>query len=98
MNVYFNNDDNFCDEYGCTVSGYVNDYIEGELSLSLCQVQETGEVYFDKESFKSWIALSFELPEVCERPRDIEHELPLEPVRIVSAIWAGWHNIPDSPH
>lgn len=63
VNVYFNNDDNFCDEYGCTVSGYVNDYIEGQSSLSLCQVQETGEVYFDKESFKSWIALSFELPE-----------------------------------
>ena len=64
MNVYFNNDDNFCDEYGCTVSGYVNDYIEGEDSLSLCQVQETGEVYFDEEPFKSWISLSFELPEV----------------------------------
>lgn len=69
MNVYFNNDDNYCDEYGCTVSGYVNEYIEGEPSPSLCQVQETGEVYFDKESFKSWISLSFELPEVCERAR-----------------------------
>lgn len=69
MNVYFNNDDNYCDEYGCTVSGYVNEYIEGEDSLSLCQVQETGEVYFDQEPFKSYISLSFELPEVRKRLR-----------------------------
>lgn len=68
MNVYFNNDDSYCELYGCTVSGYLNDYDEdNENGLTLCQVQETGELYFDDVSFNTWIPLTFELPDVRYR-------------------------------
>lgn len=64
VNVYFNQDGNYCDTYGCTVTGYVNDYVEGQDSLSLCQVRDNGTIYFDQEPFSTWIPLSFELPAV----------------------------------
>ncbi|CAM9868929.1 unnamed protein product [Scytosiphon promiscuus] len=63
VNVYFNQDGNYCDTYGCTVTGYVNDYVEGQDSLSLCQVRDNGTIYYDKEPFDTWIPLTFELPE-----------------------------------
>lgn len=64
VNVYFNDDNNYCDGFGCTVNGYVNDYIEGQDSLSLCQVQDGGELYYQNEPFDPYIPLSFDLPEV----------------------------------
>lgn len=64
VNVFFNNDDNYCDNYGCTVSGWVNEYVVGKDSLSLCEVQATGEEFYSEEDFDTWIPLTFELPEV----------------------------------
>lgn len=66
VNVYFNTDGSYCDTYGCTVSGYVNEYVEGQDSLSLCQVVATGELYYEDEPFDTWIPLSFVLPEVSQ--------------------------------
>ncbi|CAM9151049.1 unnamed protein product [Ectocarpus sp. 12 AP-2014] len=63
VNVYFNDDNNYCDGFGCTVNGYVNDYIEGQDSLSLCQVQDGGELYYENEPFDPYIPLGFDLPE-----------------------------------
>lgn len=74
VNVYFNNDGNYCDMYGCVVSGYLNDYVEDENGLTLCQVQATGELYFDDEPFNTWIPLSFELPEVSFWPGTTTYE------------------------
>lgn len=66
MNVFFNNDNNYCDVYDCTVSGYINEYVEGQESLSLCQVQADGEALYSDERFSNPIELAFDLPEVSE--------------------------------
>ncbi|CAM9143160.1 unnamed protein product [Ectocarpus fasciculatus] len=63
VNVYFNDDSNYCGSFGCTVNGYVNDYVEGQDSLSLCQVQEGGVLFYEDEPFDYYIPLSFDLPE-----------------------------------
>ena len=69
VSVYFNANQggfSYCDEYSCTVSGYLNEYVEGKSSLSLCQVQAGGAVIHDKVPFASsgYIPLTFDLPEV----------------------------------
>lgn len=74
VSVFFNNEGNYCDAYDCTVSGYVNDYVEGQDSLSLCQVQADGEVVYNNEKFDSPISLTFDLPEVSRSEKSVLHE------------------------
>lgn len=62
MNVYFNKEDNYCDTYTCLVTGWVNEYVEGQDSLSLCEVQETGEIWYENELFDNPIVLEFDIP------------------------------------
>ncbi len=68
VNVYFNANGAFsyCDDFSCTVTGYMNPYVEGTTSLSLCQVEAGGAVIHDKIPFASsgHIPLTFNLPEV----------------------------------
>jgi len=69
VNVFFNANDgafSYCDEYSCTVTGYMNEYVEGTTSLSLCQVEAGGAVIHDNVPFASsgHIPLTFNIPEV----------------------------------
>ncbi|CAN0436751.1 unnamed protein product [Pylaiella littoralis] len=63
VSVFFNNENNYCDVYDCTVSAYLNDLEEGQEALSLCQVEAEGEAVYTDERFKNPIELIFDLPE-----------------------------------
>lgn len=64
VNVYFNKVDSYCDSYTCLVSGWVNEYIEGQDSPSLCEVKETGELWYEDELFDNPVSLEFDIPAV----------------------------------
>ena len=66
LNIYLNKDVNYCDVYGCLVSGWVNEYVEGQDSLSLCEVQaDPDALWHEPVPFTSNpVQMAFELPEV----------------------------------
>eukprot|EP00903_Cladosiphon_okamuranus_P010268 g9722.t1 len=62
VNVYFNSD-NYCDSYGCSLMGYLNEKVDDRESLSLCQVQANGSVVHNRADFDPYVELSFDIPQ-----------------------------------